>query len=338
QITWNMSLLNTLVSTSTISSITTQAVGSSSNWDHTTFEIVISFILFLIGVPLNSMVICFLGCKIKRNLYATFLLHLSIADFCYLSLSILGRLTYLLKFSWSLGPIACQLDSFFTSTHYYACSFLLVVISAFRCCSVASPLWFRVRVNQPHWLTKLTCLMVWLLAFTLSSPHLVYTKVLQSGNMTVCGEMEMEVNTWEIILEGVVGFFFPLVLIIACNTYILVTVRRNVTLHSSRLYKLILATTLAFVLCWLPFHCFRMMQHANRSNSTSSTQASKSLETGARYSVLLVYTNSAINPLIYVFSSGRIDRSLRLNTIFQRVFREEMSSERRAQETTRTEQ
>ncbi|XP_077789738.1 proto-oncogene Mas-like [Podarcis muralis] len=123
------------------------------------------FVISIFGLTGNGTVIWFLGFRMKRNPFTTFILHLAVAD-----LGVLIALLILLPLSVFLPSLSNITSLIFfgigTFFFFYMCitgQFLLTAISVDRCVSVLFPIWHRC--HRPQHLSTIVCALIWILTF-----------------------------------------------------------------------------------------------------------------------------------------------------------------------------
>ena len=123
------------------------------------------------------------------------------------------------------------------------------------------------------------------------------------------------------VFRFVLGFVFPLVIITVCYSIIIKRIQNNRMARSAMPFKVMTALIVTFVICWLPYHIFILLDIKHRHN--------KFIRTGTMISVTLLYANSCINPFLYAFMGKNIKRNL-LNAFIlkmENAFSEERPSE-----------
>nr|XP_028594321.1 proto-oncogene Mas-like [Podarcis muralis] len=123
------------------------------------------FVISIFGLTGNGTVIWFLGFRMKRNPFTTFILHLAVAD-----LGVLIALLILLPLSVFLPSLSNITSLIFfgigTFFFFYMCitsQLLLTAISVDRCVSVLFPIWHRC--HRPQHLSTIVCALIWILTF-----------------------------------------------------------------------------------------------------------------------------------------------------------------------------
>uniref|UniRef100_A0A3B3SF77 G-protein coupled receptors family 1 profile domain-containing protein n=1 Tax=Paramormyrops kingsleyae TaxID=1676925 RepID=A0A3B3SF77_9TELE len=279
-------------------------------------QIVITTLIFLVGVPLNSLVVWVLGLRRgwrdrgvegrSASSFRVYVVNLALADLVLLLRTplMLGYLAH--HNTWPFGLTACRLIMFLRGLGLYANAFLLCAISMERCLCLMRPLWFRMR--RSRWTVPLVCLVLWVLAICLSTPYVGTAKLLL--NETQCWESDRDHpgSIWAFfITESILGFILPLLIFLSSNVVVLVTARQageTMSSVSSSLYRVLFLTMLFFLTCWDLW-----------------------VTNGLYASLYLVYLKSALNPLLYVFATRGLSRTIRaslLSTV-DRIFNDDTS-------------
>ncbi|XP_023690367.1 C3a anaphylatoxin chemotactic receptor [Paramormyrops kingsleyae] len=305
-------------------------------------QIVITTLIFLVGVPLNSLVVWVLGLRRgwrdrgvegrSASSFRVYVVNLALADLVLLLRTplMLGYLAH--HNTWPFGLTACRLIMFLRGLGLYANAFLLCAISMERCLCLMRPLWFRMR--RSRWTVPLVCLVLWVLAICLSTPYVGTAKLLL--NETQCWESDRDHpgSIWAFfITESILGFILPLLIFLSSNVVVLVTARQAgetmssvssssavTSLRFTRLYRVLFLTMLFFLTCWVPYYTFRSVITLRGSQDLWVTN-------GLYASLYLVYLKSALNPLLYVFATRGLSRTIRaslLSTV-DRIFNDDTS-------------
>ncbi|XP_006010067.1 C3a anaphylatoxin chemotactic receptor-like [Latimeria chalumnae] len=287
-------------------------------------RIAVSVLLLLFGLPLNGVVIWLLGFRVKRSHFACYVLHLALADFTFLLLMVTGLISDIMGGQYPFGEVVYKIDVFLTVSHYFATSFLLVLISAHRCLSITVPTWYHFW--SPRWSSSVSCLVVWLLAFSLSSPELVYDEIVNETS-----GIDEGFRLWAVGSSSILGFFVPFSLLIGFNSITLIKVRQNARIRSTKLYRIISTSVLIYMFCWFPLN---MAELVGFVYLVCHQEPPLALVHSFTFSMLLLYVNSCINPLIYFIIGRTGNQRLRqsLHGIFQKLFNEEYTKRMRSRE------
>ncbi|XP_058705549.1 chemerin-like receptor 1 isoform X1 [Poecile atricapillus] len=275
-------------------------------------SMVVYSISCLLGVTGNGLVIWIAGFKMKKTVNSVWFLNLAIADFIFTFFLPLSIAYTALGFHWPFGKLLCKLNSTIAFLNMFASVFLLTVISVDRCVSVAFPVWSHNR-RSPELAARIA-LGTWVLAVLLSSPYLVFRDtVVSSRNVTSCYNnfalsddytSEATRRLWRvrhkamIITRFLCGFLIPFMVILICYSVVAVKLKRRQLANSAKPYRIIIAVTVSFFLCYFPYHVFSLLEI---SKNSSSHEMKLALYIGIPLVSSLAFFNSCINPILYVF-------------------------------------
>ncbi|XP_059717355.1 chemerin-like receptor 1 isoform X2 [Haemorhous mexicanus] len=276
-------------------------------------SMVVYSIACLLGVTGNGLVIWIAGFKMKKTVNSIWFLNLAIADFIFTFFLPLSIAYTALGFHWPFGKLLCKLNSTMAFLNMFASVFLLTVISIDRCVSVAFPVWSHNR-RSPELAARIA-LGTWVLAVLLSSPYLVFRDtVVSSRNVTSCYNnfalsddytSEATRRLWRmrhkamIVTRFLCGFLIPFMVILICYSAVAVKLKRRQLANSAKPYRIIIAVTVSFFLCYFPYHVFSLLEI---SNNSSSHEMKLALYIGIPLVSSLAFFNSCINPILYVFA------------------------------------
>uniref|UniRef100_H3A973 G-protein coupled receptors family 1 profile domain-containing protein n=2 Tax=Latimeria chalumnae TaxID=7897 RepID=H3A973_LATCH len=292
---------------------------------------------FLLGVIGNTMVIWVLGFRMKFTETTVCFLNLAVADFLY-TLLLPFRIVYAARqFDWPFGNAFCKTDYFMAFLTMYASVYFLMTISLNRCLSVTFPIWYR-NFRSPR-NSLVVCLIVWAIALCFAFPYLFFSRSEKLHNRTTCfvnyGEGNLKDDKWLrlkeqrediiIITRFFLGFIFPGIIITTCYVLISVKVRKIKLKRITKLYKVSIATVLAFFICWLPYHLFSLFYIAKFSRPSCDFHPVVYIAYPLVY--LFIYINSCINPILYVFIGDGFTRKVKssIAIVFEQAFNDELS-------------
>ncbi|KAG7222354.1 hypothetical protein INR49_016309 [Caranx melampygus] len=316
-------------------------------------QIAATLIIFLVGIPLNGLVVWALGTRRNRHLvrrgsneetraassFRIYVLNLALADLVLLLRTPL-MLGYLASNnSWPFGQGFCYLIIFLRGLGLYASAFLLCAVALERCLCLLRPVWARLR--RPAWAVPLACGILWLVAAILSAPYFHSAVLLEIKGKHQCLESG-KFNMGLFLTETIAGFILPLLVFLGSNIAVLLTIHQAVpptptspnplnARRMTRMYHVLFFTMLLFLTCWVPYFVCRFL----RALSTGREDW-KELHNGALYgayiSLYLVYIKSALNPVLYVFAARGLGRAIRASVVstIERLFNDDsMDSIRR---------
>ncbi|KAF7659454.1 hypothetical protein LDENG_00297300 [Lucifuga dentata] len=299
-------------------------------------QIAATLLIFLVGVPLNGLVLWALGRQHNRHLarrgsgeetraassFRVYVLNLALADLVLLLRTplMLGYLAH--NYSWPFGRPICQLIIFLRGLGLYASAFLLCAVALERCLCLLKPMWARLR--RPSWAIPLACGLLWLVATILSAPYLHSAEVKGLNGTYGCLESGT-FNMGLFVTETVAGFILPLLVFLGSNMAVLVTIKQVVpttpTLSSpyasrrmARLYQVLFITMLLFLTCWVPYFVCRFLR-ALAHDQPGLRWLYIRADYGTYISLFLVYVKSALNPVLYVFAARGLGRAIRASVV-----------------------
>nr|XP_028562581.1 chemokine-like receptor 1 [Podarcis muralis] len=275
-------------------------------------SIVIYSVSCLLGVTGNGLVIWIAGFKMKKTVKVVWFLNLAIADFVFTFFLPFSIAYTSLGFHWPFGKLLCKLNSTIAFLNMFASVFLLMIISMDRCALVVYPVWSR-----NYRTTKLAygiALVTWVTAFIISSPYLIFRDTAtNSRNVTSCFNnfaLSDNYNTEEtrrlwrmrhkamIISRFLFGFLFPFTVILVCYSIVAVRMKRRRLTKSTKPFRIIIAVTVSFFLCYFPYHIFSLLE---MSKGSANHELKMALFLGIPLASSLAFFNSCINPILYVF-------------------------------------
>ncbi|XP_067432431.1 hydroxycarboxylic acid receptor 2-like [Thunnus thynnus] len=271
----------------------------------------INVILGLLGNIVALWIFCF---KLKVwNPNNLFLFNLVIADFLAL-MSLPLRIDAALRGHWVFGDGLCRIDLFLMFSNRSASIALMTVVAIYRYFKVVHP---HHRFNH---LTKRQAVhvlvFVWLLVISLWAPILAYKHIKGSGNSTQC--LYFTSSSLTILVKmhrmlTVLEFIIPMVMLLFCSIRISIFLRERQMGKSEKVRKAMRvcnAIVAVFIVCFLPtvvtsiglgvIHSYRPQDCATHYTFTQLIIVSLGLN----------FLNSALDPILYIFSSSMFRKAL----------------------------
>lgn len=261
-------------------------------------------IVFFLGVMGNSVVM-FAVYTMKKHRTSTdiYLMQLAIADLLF-SLTLPFWAVYINESNWVFGTFLCKLLSGIHEVAFYSCVFLLACISIDRYVAIVKATQF---LSKQHHVVRGVCVLVWLVATVLSIPIVVQREALELQGGIHCYEniTAEKMDDWRLglrVLRHVLGFFFPLLVMLVCYGCTIGTLFRSRNSQKHKAMRVILCVVLAFVICWLPNNLAEFMDTLLRSGLINDTcQNRDNLEVATYVTQALAFMHCAINPILYAF-------------------------------------
>lgn len=278
------------------------------------------FTLSLFGLLFNSFVLgVYLAHKDRLTVAEIYLSNLALADFFLLCGLPFWGMYILNDFNWTYGDTLCKMVNSIIIINFYTSSYTLVMISVDRYLAL-------VKTMKARWLrrtlyAKVICFILWILGLLLSLPTMVHRKVkfIEDLQTMSCILDYSHDSSWKLahqILMNVVGFALPFLVIVFSSGNIIKALaqrRENVGSHDINDKKatvLVYAVTLLFLLCWGPFQVFTFLDTLCDVQALDETLWDHILDIGSQVSVYLAFLNSALNPVLYVFSGQYFQRKV----------------------------
>ncbi|XP_075852757.1 chemerin-like receptor 1 [Microcebus murinus] len=277
------------------------------------FLVVLYSLVCFLGVLGNGLVIVIATFKMKKTVNTVWFLNLAVADFLFNVFLPIHIAYAAMDYHWVFGTAMCKISNFLLIHNMYTSVFLLTAISFDRCVSVLLPVW-----SQNHRSVRLAyaaCVAVWVLAFFLSSPSLVFRDTANVHGKTSCfnnfslaaagpspGPTRPQLDSVGYSRHMVVtitrflcGFLVPVLIITACYLTIVCKLRRNRLAKTKKPFKIIVTIIITFFLCWCPYHTLYLLElhHTAMPGSVFSL--------GLPLATAIAIANSCMNPILYVF-------------------------------------
>ncbi|KAG8563314.1 hypothetical protein GDO81_016018 [Engystomops pustulosus] len=305
-------------------SIVTNGQSPSVNIKNVGSSILLS-LAFIIGAPGNISVIWSI-CKKLKNRTATVLLigNLALADFLILLTLPIWVYTMAVN-KWIFGWVFCKILVYIIYSSLYVNLFLITLLSIERFFAVFRPFDLQ-RWTRQHVLQKIT-IFIWVTSAILGIHSLPFHKPDQGGKPFQCVLHEYNSDTQKLIfllLETLVGFLVPFCIIIFCYSYVWRKLREMKFAGKHKSDKIILFVVGSYVICWIPYHIFNIVNIISVLLGTCSLE--EVVDIGGNIAGALVFINSSLNPIFYFYFAFRIKsptRIMRLNMLFENFGRME---------------
>lgn len=277
------------------------------------FLVAVYSIVCFLGILGNGLVIFMATFKMKKTVNTVWFLNLAVADFLFNVFLPIHIAYTAMDYHWVFGTAMCKLSSFLLMHNLYTSVFLLTVISFDRCISVLLPVWSQNHRNVR--LAYVACVVIWLLAFFLSSPSLVFRDTARlHGKITCFNNFSLSAansspSSSSSRLDSVAfgrhmvvtvtrflcGFLIPVLIITACYFTIVCKLRRNRLAKTKKPFKIIMTIIVTFFCCWCPYHTLYLLElhHTAMPGSVFSL--------GLPLATAIATANSCMNPILYVF-------------------------------------
>lgn len=195
------------------------------------------------GVAGNGLVVRLLSCRVRRTPCTVYVLHLALADLLFLLC--MASLLSLEASRVVAPPLAYEVLRRVKYFAYTAGLSLLTAISTLRCVSVLHPVWHR-RHQSPR-LSSRVCAALWALSLVMNTLAALFCGRYWSSDENQCFAVDAVLSVL------ILGIFTPLMTVSSATLCVQVRrTSRRWRRRPTRLYVVILASVLVFLVCALP--------------------------------------------------------------------------------------
>ncbi|XP_056402647.1 B2 bradykinin receptor-like [Hyla sarda] len=281
------------------------------------YQPIYMWFIFVLGFIENLFVISiFILHKSRCTVAEIYLGNMAAADLIFVSGLPFWAIYISNRFYWPFGGFMCVAVNSFIQLNFYSSIYFLMMVSIDRYLALVKTMSFG-RMRRP-WCAKVTCAIIWTFAIAVSLPKVVFRRVvfIESFNTTACIIMAPS-DTWHIvtnIIANIVGFVIPVIVIAFCTFQIIGVLRNNAMQQFKEINNekkatwLVLSVLLVFIICWLPFHIFTFLDTLDLLQYFTSCAAAMAIEIGNQISSYIAFSNSCINPLLYVIVGNHFRR------------------------------
>ena len=273
--------------------------------------------VLVVGLPANLLTLHLTWLQVSRNnVLGVYLWSLSLCDLTYLLTLPLWAHYVSRGHAWPWSSATCKLTGYIFFNNMYISIFLLCCISCDRYVAVVYSVESRGLRRQ-----RLAALVALAIVLLVAVGHLPVFSM-SEGDAAEGDRRCFEPSPTSPTVMGfnyarfTVGFFIPLMLLMATNRGILVNVQRSTGLRreqKARVRWLAWAVVLLFLVCFAPYHLILLVR-AVAFHFTQPQDATclfeEAMYTPYTISLGLSTVNSAINPILYVLSSENIRKEL----------------------------
>ncbi|XP_026174556.1 B2 bradykinin receptor [Mastacembelus armatus] len=266
-------------------------------------------LMSVIGLAGNGLVLCVFCLQREPCTVADMYLgNMAAADLVMISCLPFWAVTIAQGYQWDFGEVLCKLVSVAISMNYICSVLFLTLVSVDRYLALVKPM-SSSRLRRVVW-AKRICLGIWSLGFIVSLPILLFRTVIyvKDPGVDAC-ILAYPQPAWRLyhnITTNVLGFLFP-VLVLAYSTHHIVAALNNRRTRGltrmrteGKATHLVLAVLAVFLFCWTPHQVMRFLDTLDHFEVTPGCLWGHVLDIGIQLSTYLAYSNSAINPFLFV--------------------------------------
>ncbi|KAM4625857.1 uncharacterized protein ACJ7VT_004154 [Polymixia lowei] len=279
----------------------------------------------LLGVIGNTFVL-FVFCLQKRrsSVADIYLSNLAAADLLMVACLPFWVATVIHEFHWRFGETMCRLVSVVIGMNYYCSVLFLTLVSVDRYLALTRPL-SQGRERPAAWARGI-CLGIWVVGVLLSLPALLFRSVQFFPHLGVeACYMAYPHDGWRVrynLTVNVLGFLVPVPVVSFCSYHIVKVLRESRAMRHSRRRGtaaamerkaafLVLAVLAVFVLCWLPYQILIFLDTLDYYQVIYGCTWAHVLDIGIQLATYLGYSNSSLNPFLYVIAGKHFQQRAR---------------------------
>ncbi|KAL1257404.1 hypothetical protein QQF64_010648 [Cirrhinus molitorella] len=283
------------------------------------------FIVCLTGILGNSFVLLvFLLQGSRWSVPEIYLGNLALADLILLVCLPFWAMNILNYFMWSYGEFMCKVVNLSITVNMYTSIYMLVMVNVDRYLALA--LTMKARWLRRKRYAKVICVVLWLFGLGMGAPTAAMRKLKDiPAHQAVECYLDYPSMSWRVshLLQlNLVGFALPFLVITFCCVNIVRALKR----HRDNTYFedrndrkatiLVCAVTLLFLFCWGPFHFVTFLDLLCDLKVLDENEWFHFLNIGNQFSVYLAFSNSCLNPALYVCSGNYFKR--KVSSIYKR--------------------
>eukprot|EP00061_Rhincodon_typus_P002809 g18514.t1 len=215
---------------------------------------------------------------------------------------------------WRVPVLLCQLGDLHELLQYF-----LVMVSIDRYLTLVKVL-HRGRIRTLS-CAKINCFIIWMFSLLMSSPSIIFRRVIyvEEWNIASC-LLPYPDNYWVVkmdIVMMVIGFLISATIISFCTFHVLKALRNNQMQRFKQVCKenkattLVLTVLLVFVICRLPFQLLHLLEIFQLTNILQGYSFDSAISNGIEIARILGFTNSCINPVLYLLVGKQFRKKAR---------------------------
>ncbi|XP_059825282.1 probable G-protein coupled receptor 150 [Hypanus sabinus] len=278
---------------------------------------IISVTLIFTLAFMGNLTVVYKICGSRRKRKIDFLVaNLAAADLCVSIMTLLSQVVWeMLEDAWLVGDLACRFSKVFQVFGLIASSNIIATIASERYHAT-------VNLKESPFPTKILTIISWICALIFAAPQaFIFKLTIQEGNgkcLSTFGQMHKWHFQMFIIFGAITDFFVPFCILCVAFTRILWTVWRRASLIENctkevqrdgsfptiapkssiprakiKTLKMTLVIIISFIICGLPYFVLEM-----KIAFGTIPEAHTDLITVLG---ILVVSNSAVNPYVYLF-------------------------------------
>ncbi|XP_034827037.2 neuromedin-U receptor 2-like [Maniola hyperantus] len=247
-----------------------------------------------------------------------YLFNMAVSD-AIVSFAIFLEVYLFLAQAYLFGEIACKIHYFFVIALFNNSILVVTALAIERYIAIWHPLMLK---SSMAWKRVMKVIVIiWIIAILETTPEVLSVELIRTDHLSVCFTVPSPFSRVVNGILALVTFVVPLGILLF--VYIMIALKVNITEKSnsnrtifnhrdnrSKVNKLIVAITLSFLICWLPFFTFRVLLFYFDMRELMEMEKFW----GIGYKVVLVnsWFSIVLNPILFSLMSTKFRKALKM--------------------------
>ncbi|XP_026541828.1 C-C chemokine receptor type 7 [Notechis scutatus] len=264
-------------------------------------------LICIVGLAGNGLVMAtYIHFKKLRTMTDIYLFNLALSDIFFL-LTLPFWAVNAAK-HWVFGDFACKAVHLICQMSFFSGMLLLLSISIDRYFAIVQATSAHRLRSQRMFASKVTCFLIWTLAFIFSVPEVVHTSVYEPPSyppqcfITTGDHIALIMRVSQLVF----GFCLPLIVMTFCYCVIIRNLLQPHSFEKKHVIKILVVIMIAFVLLQFPYNCIIILRTISKYNLTiGQCNAIKHLDVANDVTYSLACFRCCLNPFLYAFMGVR---------------------------------
>uniref|UniRef100_A0A3Q3JW36 B2 bradykinin receptor n=1 Tax=Monopterus albus TaxID=43700 RepID=A0A3Q3JW36_MONAL len=273
-------------------------------------------IIIVLGITFNVFVLM-VFCLHKKacTVAEIYLSNLAAADLLLVSCLPFWAVNIFNGFNWPFGLFLCKVVNLGIKMNASCSVYFLVLVSIDRYVALVHTMSLG-RMRGPKY-AKLGCLLIiWIAGILLSFPALLFRSVEYFPDLGIYAcYVAYPHQGWRLrynMTVNIVGFLIPVPIVSFCSYHMTKKLRKYSRNSVERKAEYLVLVVLAvFILCWLPYQILIFLDTLYYYNIISGCTWVHVLDISNQLTTYLGYSNSSLNPFLYVIVGKHFKRRAR---------------------------